>query len=167
MKQQMDKSMVYISQTQTLIGTQQRVLEDTQTGECIVVNQITKRVYGTKGFWKCYLENFLSVLDIIESKQLAVFIHIVKNINQSSNQFNGTYKKIAKAVHVSEPTIAQIMNKLQEKNFIKKVQNGVWMVNPDILMKGNDYKRHNLLEKYNNPQGIDTPAINVDATDET
>lgn len=39
-----DKSMEYISQTQTLIGTQRKRLVDQDTGELIEVDQITKSV---------------------------------------------------------------------------------------------------------------------------
>jgi len=53
---------------------------------------------------------------------------------------------------VSEPTIAKIMKKLQENNFITKIQNGVWQVSPLIMMKGNDYKQQILLNYYNDQQ---------------
>ena len=66
----------YLSQTQTLVGQQKRELIDRETGELILVDQITKRTYGTKNFWKCYLMDFLSVLGIIDSKQLDIFIYI-------------------------------------------------------------------------------------------
>ena len=46
-----DKSMEYISQTQTLVGQKKRELVDTETGETILVDQITKRTYGTKNFF--------------------------------------------------------------------------------------------------------------------
>ena len=150
-----DKSMEYISQTQTLVGQKKRELVDTQTGEVIWVDQITKRTYGTKNFWKCYLMDFLTVLGIIDSKQLDVFIYIVENTQQANNTFIGTYTKIAKDVGVSRPTIAAIMKKLQENNFIKKVQNGVWLVNPNILMKGNDTKRQILLSYYESDEPVD------------
>lgn len=143
-----DKSMDYISETQTLVGNQKRELLDTQTGELIHVDQITKRTYGTKNFWKCYLMDFLTVLGIIDSKQLDIFIYIVENTNQATNTFLGTYDKIAKDVGVSRPTIAKIMKKLQENNFIKRIQAGAWLVNPNILMKGNDTKRQILLSYY-------------------
>ena len=149
-----DKSLEYVSQTQTLVGQKKRELVDTQTGEVIWVDQITKRTYGTKNFWKCYLMDFLTVLGIIDSKQLDIFIYIVENTNQSNNTFIGTYTKIAKDVGVSRPTISAIMKKLQENNFIKKVQNGVWLVNPNILMKGNDTKRQILLSYYQNDEPI-------------
>ena len=150
-----DKSMEYISQTQTLVGNKKRQLVDTATGEVIWVDQITKRTYGTKNFWKCYLMDFLTVLGIIDSKQLDIFIYIVENTQQANNTFIGTYTKIAKDVGVSRPTIATIMKKLQENNFIKKVQNGVWLVNPNILMKGNDTKRQILLSYYESEEPVD------------
>ena len=151
----MDKSLKYISQTQTLIGQQKRKLVDADTGELILVDQITKRTYGTKNFWKCYLMDFLTVLGIIDSKQLDVFIYIVENTQQANNTFIGTYAKIAKDVGVCRQTIATIMKKLQENNFIKKIQNGVWFVNPNILMKGNDTKRQILLSYYQSEEPID------------
>lgn len=156
----MDKNLEYIKDTQTLIGSQKRELIDTSSGEIILVDQITKRIYGTKNFWKCYLMDFLTVLGIIDSKQLDVFIYIAENTNQSNNMFIGTYKKIANDVKVSEPTIAKIMKKLQKNNFIKKVQNGVWLINPNILMKGNDNKRQILLSYYESDKPIDEITTN-------
>lgn len=150
-----DKSLEYISNTQTLVGQQKRELVDRATGEIIWVDQITKRSYGTKNFWKCYLMDFLTVLGIIDSKQLDIFVYIVENTQPANNTFIGTYKKIAKDVGVSEPTIAKIMRKLQENNFIKKIQNGAWLVNPNILMKGNDTKRQILLSYYESDEPVD------------
>lgn len=150
-----DQSMEYVSQTQTLVGIKKKDLIDTETGELIHVDQITKRAYGNKQFWKCYLIDFLSVLGIMDSKQLDVFIYIAENTNQSNNTFLGTYDKIAKDVNVSRPTIAKIMKKLQENNFIKRLQAGAWIVNPNILMKGNDHKRQILLSYYESEEPIE------------
>lgn len=150
-----DKNLEYISQTQTLVGQKKRELVDRETGEVIWVDQITKRTYGTKSFWKCYLMDFLTVLGIIDSKQLDIFIYIVENTQQANNTFIGTYKKISKDTGCSSRTIATIMKKLQENNFIKKVQNGVWLVNPNILMKGNDTQRQILLSYYESDEPVD------------
>lgn len=147
-----DKSMEYISKTQTLIGEKRKTLIDKDTGETIEVNQITKRVYGQKQFWKVYLLDFLQILGVLENKQLDVLIYILENTDQANNTFIGTYKKIAENAKVSEPTIAKIMKKLQENNFITKIQNGVWQVSPLIMMKGNDYKQQILLNYYNDQQ---------------
>ncbi len=169
-----DKNFDYIQDTQTLVGQQRRELMDTKTGELMHVDQITKRVYGSKNFWKCYLMDFLTVLGIIDSKQVDVFIFIVENTNQANNTFLGTYKHISKEVGVSEPTIAKIMKKLQANNFIKRMQNGAWLVNPNILMKGNDNKRQILLSYYESEEPINeitmsrtkrTPLPNTDRPD--
>ena len=157
------KQLQYSEATQTLVGQKRRELLDTETGELMHVDQITKMVYGSKNFWKCYLMDFLTVLGIIDSKQVDIFIYIVENTNQSNNVFLGTYKKIAKDVVVSEPTIAKIMKKLQDNNFIKKMQAGAWLVNPNILMKGNDTKRQILLSYYESEEPINEITMSPDA----
>ena len=88
------------------------------------------------------------------------FIFIVENTNQGNNTFIGTYKHISKEVGVSEPTIAKIMKKLQSNNFIKKVQNGVWLVNPNILMKGNDNESEEPISEISMSRTKRTPLPN-------
>lgn len=139
---------------QTIIGRQRRMLTDNDTGEVLVVDQISKRINGSRNFWKCYLMDFLSILHIFDSRQADVFIYIVENTNQANNLFIGTYRKIAKDVGCSTGTITTIMKKLVEKNFVKRVQNGVWLVNPNILMRGNDTKRQILLSYYQSDDPI-------------
>ena len=68
-----DKSMEYISQTQTLIGQQRKRLVDQDTGEVIEVDQITKRALGQKQFWKIYLMDFLQVLGGFEYKHSYIY----------------------------------------------------------------------------------------------
>lgn len=150
----------YSEKTQTLVASERRVVQDVQTGEVFEIDQVVKRVYGTKQFWKVYLMDFLATLGIIDSKQLDVFIFIAENTNPSNNLFIGTYKHIAETINVSQPTIARIMKKLQEKNAIKKVQNGVWLINPALLLKGSDRKKQLLLTYYNVPE----PLKNITTT---
>lgn len=144
----MDVNMEYHSDTQTLLGKKLKTYVDTETGEKIHAEQITKRAYGQKQFWKVYLMDFLHILGLADSKQIDVLIYILENTEQANNTFVGTYKKIAKEASVSEPTIAKIMKKLQENNFITKVQNGVWQVSPNIMMKGSEHKKSLLLNYY-------------------
>ncbi len=154
MSEKYDEHLEYIAQTQTLIGSKKKTLTDVDTGEIISVDQITKRVYGTKNFWKIYLMDFLSVLGILDSKQVDVFIYIAENTNQSDNIFIGTQKKIAEDVGVCRQTVATILKKLETNNFIKRVQSGVWLVNPNILMRGNDGKRQILLSYYESEEPV-------------
>lgn len=143
-----DKSMEYVSSTQTLIGTQRKRLIDEETGERIEVDQITKRALGQKQFWKIYLMDFLQVLGVLDSKQIDVLIYILENTEASNNTYIGTYRKTAEGAGVSLDTATRVMKKLIENGFIVKIQNGVYQVSPNIMMKGSEHKKSLLLNYY-------------------
>ena len=71
-------------EAQVILGEKKELL-DQETGEIIVVDQISKKIYGRKNFWKMYLMDFMTVLGIIDSKQLDIFIYIAENTNPSNN----------------------------------------------------------------------------------
>jgi DNA-binding transcriptional regulator YhcF (GntR family) len=147
-----DKSMEYVSQTQTLIGQQRKRLIDQDTGEVIEVDQITKRALGQKQFWKIYLMDFLQVLGGFEYKQLDVLIYILEHTEAANNTFIGTYRSLEKSVGVSYDTVRRTITLLQGKGFLKKVSNGVYQVSPTIMMKGSEHKKSLLLNYFNDQQ---------------
>lgn len=144
----------YSEQTQTLIGQTRKKLQDLDTGEVIEVDQITKRALGQKQFWKVYLMDFLAILGIIDSKQLDVLIFILENTTSANNVFLGTYRLIAEKTDISLDTVRRTMVKLQQKGFIKKIQNGAYQVSPNVMMKGNDRKKQLLLNYYDDQPSI-------------
>ena len=148
----MDKSLEYQADTKTLIGTKTRSLVDMETGEQINVQQIVKRIYGQKMFWKVYLMDFLQILGVLDSKQVDVFIYILKNTEPSNNTFIGSQRKIAEIAGVSLDTVAKIMGKLQKVGFIKQIQRGVYQISADIMLRGSDYKKQLLLSYYDEEQ---------------
>lgn len=118
---------------------------DKDTGEVFDSWVVDKFSSSKKQFVKIFLIDFLSVLGIFESKQVEVFIHIVENTNLSTNLFIGSFRDIANNSNVSLSTVTTIMKKLQENQFITKVKNNVYAVNPKILMKGRANKQHILI----------------------
>ena len=135
----------YNEDTQTITRSRVRLLTDDETGEKVPAEEVKKYCFGAKQFWKVYLMDFLAILGVFDSKQVDVFIYIVENTSSSNNLFIGTYAKMHKDLNISEVTIAKTMKKLYEHNFIKKVQNGVYQVNPAIMIKGNERKQHMLI----------------------
>lgn len=135
----------YQENEKTLIGQRRRRLVDQDTGELVEVNQIVKRVYGQKAFWKVYLMDFLQILGCFENKQLDVLIYILEHTNSSTNLFLGTYRSIADKAHVSYDTVQRTVRLLLEKGFLKKIQNGAYQVSPEIMLKGSDHKKQLLL----------------------
>jgi len=144
--------MEYISQTQTLLGTQRKRLVDEDTGERIEVEQITKRALGQKQFWKIYLMDFLQVLGGFEYKQLDVLIYILEHTDASSNTFIGTYRSLSEKAGVSFDTVARTIKLLKNKGFLKPIQTGVYQVSPNIMMKGSEHKKSLLLNYYDDSQ---------------
>lgn len=138
----------YVSKNQTLIGQQRKRLLDEDTGEIIEVDQITKRSLGQKQFWKIYLMDFLQILGGFEYKQLDVLIYILEHTEAANNTYIGTYRNTAIGSGVALETVRKVMRKLQDSNFVKKVQNGVYQVSPTIMMKGSEHKKSLLLNYY-------------------
>ena len=140
----------YNKDSKELINIEPKQLIDSKTGEVYDVQQVFKRIYGQKQFWKCYLMDFMAILGIVESKQLDVLIYICEHTNPSNNQFVGTYDKISNDLKICKKTIWKIIKKLQKHDFITRVQNGVWRISPRILMKGGESKKQMLLSYYLN-----------------
>lgn len=153
-KDKNQRDIEYVEGKSTLVGTRQRKLVDPETGEVMQVEQTTKLVFGSKHFWKCYMKQFLAVMKPLSGRQYDVFIYIVEHTKPGDNLFIGTYDKIVEGAKCSRQTVAAAMKKLQEKNFIRKKQNGVWMVNPDVLVKGGDSKQAGLLSEYHKIQPV-------------
>lgn len=138
----------YLENSSTLIGTRPLQLVDPETGQVLEMIQTTKLRYGSKPFWKCYLKEFLTVMDTLSGRQFDVFIYIIRKTKQSDNKFIGTYDKIMKDTGCSRKVIAKTLKSLQDCDFIRKVQNGIWMINPNILMKGDGQKQLGLWREY-------------------
>lgn len=155
----MDKNMEYHSETQTLLGKKAKTYIDIETGEKISVEQITKRAYGQKQFWKIYLMDFLQVLGVLDSKQVDVFIYILENTEQANNTFIGSQRDIAKECEVSLDTVSRIMKKLQENGFVKQIKRSVYQISPNVMMKGSEHKKSLLLNYYDESKNQENQSI--------
>lgn len=159
----MDKHLEYRADTQTLLGQKMRHLVDTETGEKIDVNQVTKRAYGQKAFWKVYLMDFLQILGILDSKQIDVLIYILERTEPANNTFIGSQRDIAKGAGASLDTVSRIMRKLQDSGFITQIKRSVYQVSANIMLKGSDHKKELLLSYYDDEketsQEIEKPPV--------
>ena len=132
--------------TQTIIGTQRYINAD--TGEILETTVIEKEVDRDFNFHKIWLNDLMSVLNLIGGKKLDILKYLLSEMRTQDNTISVTYTKIQEKLNTSRKTIAETMKILQEANFITKVQNGLYMVNPDVIVKGNGKKRDALMIKY-------------------
>ena len=132
--------------TQTIVGTQRYINAD--TGEILETTVIEKEVDRDFNFHKIWLNDLMSVLNLIGGKKLDILKYLLSEMRTQDNTISVTYTKIQEKLNTSRKTIAETMKILQEANFITKVQNGLYMVNPDVIVRGNGKKRDALMIKY-------------------
>lgn len=139
----------------SLVDAEQDEWVNSRTGEVRVMQNIEKRYYGQKHFWKMYLMDFLAVLGIVESKQLDVICYIMENTQAETNLFIGTQKKIAEELGLCRQTVAEAMRKLQSCNFMTKTDTpGVYRINADVMVKGSEAKKRGLVITYNEERTV-------------
>lgn len=119
-----------------------------KTGEERYFQNVQKRYYGQKNFWKLYLQDFLAVLGILESKQLDVICYIMEHTDKE-NRFIGTLDKISKESGVSRATVNRAIKRLKAANFMTNTDTpSVYRINPAVMMQGFEFKKRGLLITY-------------------
>lgn len=126
-----------------------RRLIDPETGEEVWLQGVEKVYCGQKHFWKLYLFDFLAVLGIFNSKQLDVVAWICEHTDPANNVLLASQQEIAEGAGVSKTWVNGVIKKLKQANFMSQRAGGVYMLNPDVLMKGSEAKRRGLMITYN------------------
>lgn len=145
----LEKSKVYDQKNQIQVASGIETWVNPNTGEAREFQTVEKKYYGQAQFWKMYLMDFLSVLGIVESKQLDVICYIMENTQPSNNIFIGTLTKISEGAGVSRATANTAVQKLLGANFMSRIQSGVYQINPAVMVKGSEQKKRSLVIEYN------------------
>lgn len=119
-----------------------------RTGEVRQFAIVEKPIYMDTNFYKVFLVDLLSLWKEMGRGRIKVLFHILENIEPSNNMFIGTYDRIAKDTNSARKTIAKTLKFLQEIDFLRLVQPGVYMVSPRYIVKGSHKKRQGLMIKY-------------------
>lgn len=126
------------------VGQQEFI--NAQTGE-VEIFDVTSIEERDANFHKVWMRDFIITLDLVGNKKTKVCMWLVENIN-AENQVIGTFRSIAKASGTSVETVRQTFSVLKDADFLRRSQNGVYIVNPDIVFKGGKSKRMNVLHTY-------------------
>lgn len=126
------------------VGTQKFV--NTSTGEIVdmAVTDIEDRDFN---FSKVWMRNFIATLDMVGNQKTHVAFWVIDHLNRE-NQLVCTFREMANQIGCSYQTVATTMKILQDADFLRKVQSGVYMVDPDILFKGSHKQRLTLCMDY-------------------
>jgi len=124
-----------------------------ETGLVETFNVITERDVDFN-FQKIWLGHLLESLDIIGNKKIKVLNYLLKEKN-SENLVIATQRSIAEGAGVSLPIVNETIKALKDINALKIKQQGVLMLNPDIVFKGGNQRRMNILLKYENVKELE------------
>lgn len=137
-----------------VVGTEEYL--NPATGE-IIPMQVTEIEERDFNFTKVWMQNFIASLDIIGNQKMHTALWIIDHLDRD-NRLVATIDEVAEGTEVSKETARVTMKVLQEANFLNKVRNGLYVVNPNILYKGSRGNRLDCLNRY---KAIDAPKIEI------
>lgn len=133
------------------VGTEQYINARTGELEEMQVTSVEDRDFN---FSKVWMRNFISTLDIVGNQKTKLCFWIIDHLNRD-NKLIGTYRVIADESGISLDTVRVTMKILLDADFMRKQQNGVYIVNPDIVFKGSRTGRMNVLNQYSMSERVE------------
>lgn len=98
-------------------------------------------------FHKIWLEHIINSLDLIGNQKTKLAFWILDNLDRE-NKLTMTYRQIADKSGISLDTVRVTMKALIESNFLQRINQGAYRVNPDTIFKGSKNGRLNVLYQY-------------------
>lgn len=141
-----------------VVGTQQFVNVKTGEIEDFQVTSVEERDFN---FHKVWMKNFINTLEIVGNQKSKLCFWIIDNLNRD-NQLCMTYRQIAEKTHISLDTVRVTMKLLLEADFLRRVNQGCYVVNPDIIFKGSRTGRLNVLNTYTDAEKHEASEVSVD-----
>lgn len=129
----------------------------------IIAPTITTKVPRGK-FEITYTAELFDIMKTLGNKKIEVLSYILDH-KDGNNSLNMTNMQLAKALGVSRPTVIDTMRILQEADLVKR-QNSVIIINPKLMVKGNQLREAWLVRKYeeitDKQEELERNAIDVD-----
>ena len=133
-----------------VVGTEEYI--NTRTGE-LEQMQVTSIEDRDFNFTKMWMNNFISTLDIVGNQKTRLCFWIIDHVDKE-NRLIGTYRTIASQSGMSLDTVRITMKLLMDADFMRKAQNGVYVINPNLVFKGTRNARMNVLNQFTSAEYV-------------
>ena len=133
-----------------VVGTEEYI--NTRTGE-LEQMQVTSIEDRDFNFTKMWMKNFISTLDIVGNQKTRLCFWIIDHVDKE-NRLIGTYRTIASQSGMSLDTVRITMELLMDADFMRKAQNGVYVINPNLVFKGTRNARMNVLNQFTSAEYV-------------
>lgn len=125
-------------------GSTKYINQETGEVENFEVIQVEDRDFN---FHKLWLGHVITSLDLIGNEKIKVLTYLLETANRD-NVIIGSQRAMAERIGVSVPTVNVTLKSLIESNLIRMVQQGVYVINPEVIFKGTRNNRMNVLLQY-------------------
>ena len=137
------------SQTTTkkvkIVGHQEYINPNTGELEDFQVVSMEDRDFD---FHKIWLGHIINSLDLIGNQKTRLAFWILDHLDRE-NKLTMTYRQISEKTGISLDTVSKTMKSLTESNFLQRINQGAYRINPDMDFKGSRKARLNVLYQYN------------------
>ena len=116
-----------------------------------VVQEVTRFIVpiGEKDTDFCKVYNhFIDKLSDLSRSERKVFDWCLKNMDYENKVYILNQKKLASILNLSYGTVRNAVSSLTRKGLLKKVENGLYLVNPAVACKTTVDKRKNILIQF-------------------
>ena len=107
---------------------------DVVTGEVVDMKIFIEKV-SKNGWEKAYAKTLADYINCGGDKSSQLLAWIISS--REKNMIHGTQSEIAEKSNVSLPVVKRVMKKLLDKDLMRKVRSGCYMVTPKMIRNGN------------------------------
>ena len=155
-KQQTTRKMTKVLGWQEYINARTGQIEDFQ------VISVEER---DANFHKIWLNHIIASLELVGNKKMKFALWLLEQMS-SDNIIPMTFRQMAEKSKFSIDTVKRVIPALVESNFLVRINQGCYQVNPEIIFKGGTNKRMNVLIQYTNARKEESPPLNEDKENE-
>ncbi len=93
-------------------------------------------------------QNYIKALEDTMPKKSMIPIILI-SIMDRDNRINMTLDELSELLQYPKTGLSVIFGEYKRRDFLRKIRNGVYMINPLISYKGSKYERDKLVYSYN------------------
>ena len=131
-------------------GQSHRTVVDKETNQELSLIVKTSLAYGEETYKRTYKAFFASCFRYADSAKTKVLFYIMSSLKYRQYKYVAQPEDIAAGAGVSRASVFTALRDMQAEDFIRKIQNGVWMINPDLISDLDELMRQRLVRDYYN-----------------
>ncbi|MDB0439806.1 plasmid replication protein [Clostridioides difficile] len=93
-------------------------------------------------------KNYIKVAEGMYTKRDLIPIKLINSMDKN-NKIRKTLHELSYEFEYPKTSLSSLFTELKKLDFLQRVKNGEYMINPHIAYKGNRTDKENLLEEYN------------------